>query len=725
MKGFILNYSHAGLKALLLSIVVIPVAISGSLHSQTCQVCDLIDKVNPFSIEGTVRAISGEDSVNIDGMMTLIKTRYTFSDQKTTAMKYLMKVASDLGYQPWTEEFILTIDTPDLTGIDISSGMDTVWAGSIEGNIFRATASDGWTAFELISSVGGRVIELVNSPGGRLFAACKTIGSGYGRIFTSTDGGVTWILSYDGNNQNVYALNTITFWNEDFGFAAGDAGSFLYTADGGESWFSEVDPSEFGYRSINGSSATGPFHFWVVTTGGYLYESENFGRTWMPVYQASAWVNDVDFFNADRGIIVGNKVTCYTTDGGENWTETVVDADLRCVVMVDSVKAIASGGGGDIWISEDGGATWTGTGVECTGETDVWRIAVSDSGTIWGAGRDEVVRVATDEYLPPDCSIYAFSDTIFGKNIIFRREGETLPGNRIIICGHYDSINRSTDPFVCAPGADDNGSGVASVMECARLLADARLEKTVEFILFDGEELGLMGSVAFARDLDPSVTYEGVFNIDMAGNDYAGNSTISVAGYDGTADTVLVDLLMRSSESYNRIYSLDWGFRGSHQPASDNLAFKEIDEIPAVLIIETGYFENPHYHNCTDLVDFMDFNYVADVVRSVLGAAVSLAGLRSVPLAEQVVLYQNYPNPFFSSTSIPFELPESLPVELSIFDVSGRRVARLINERLGPDRIVYQWDGRNETGETVASGLYFIRLEAGPYTKVKKTVILR
>jgi len=66
------------------------------------------------------------------------------------------------------------------------------------------------------------------------------------------------------------------------------------------------------------------------------------------------------------------------------------------------------------------------------------------------------------------------------------------PGDVVIICGHYDST--SGEPTVLAPGADDNASGVAAVMEAARILAGYPFDFTVRFIAFFREEQGLYGS---------------------------------------------------------------------------------------------------------------------------------------------------------------------------------------------------------------------------------------
>jgi flagellar hook assembly protein FlgD len=108
------------------------------------------------------------------------------------------------------------------------------------------------------------------------------------------------------------------------------------------------------------------------------------------------------------------------------------------------------------------------------------------------------------------------------------------------------------------------------------------------------------------------------------------------------------------------------------------------------------------------------------------------AGRRSLFVTEAVslpalplTLYQNYPNPFNPSTTISYYLPEDSPVALTVYDVSGRRVADLIGKAEKKGRHSVTWDGRNETGGSAASGIYFSRLTVGKETISKKMVMLR
>lgn len=94
-----------------------------------------------------------------------------------------------------------------------------------------------------------------------------------------------------------------------------------------------------------------------------------------------------------------------------------------------------------------------------------------------------------------------------------------------------------------------------------------------------------------------------------------------------------------------------------------------------------------------------------------------------IPLAFR--LSQNYPNPFNPVTTIDYSIAEKTVVDLVIFDVSGRRVRTLVSERQLPGGYSVIWDGRNDGGRQVATGVYFYRLTAGINRNVKKMVILR
>ncbi len=123
--------------------------------------------------------------------------------------------------------------------------------------------------------------------------------------------------------------------------------------------------------------------------------------------------------------------------------------------------------------------------------------------------------------------------------------------------------------------------------------------------------------------------------------------------------------------------------------------------------------------------------YASPLGRSYAGAAYVLYGVgwltgaRTPEFPPALVVEPNYPNPFSSSTWIRFSLPRASAVTVMIYDVLGRRVATLSRPGLGPGEQRILWDGRDERGRRVSSGVYFYRVEAGGVSETRKAVLTR
>jgi flagellar hook assembly protein FlgD len=94
------------------------------------------------------------------------------------------------------------------------------------------------------------------------------------------------------------------------------------------------------------------------------------------------------------------------------------------------------------------------------------------------------------------------------------------------------------------------------------------------------------------------------------------------------------------------------------------------------------------------------------------------------PLPSAFELAQNYPNPFNPETVIEYQLPRAAEVEITIFNLRGQKVAALVQgqQPAGSHKII--WDGQDESGRRVASGVYLYQLQAGKLVAMKKMLIL-
>ena len=88
-------------------------------------------------------------------------------------------------------------------------------------------------------------------------------------------------------------------------------------------------------------------------------------------------------------------------------------------------------------------------------------------------------------------------------------------------------------------------------------------------------------------------------------------------------------------------------------------------------------------------------------------------------------LSQNYPNPFNPSTTISFGVPRVSQVNITIYDILGKKVTTLVNEKMEPGYYFKTWDSRNKYGNEVAAGIYFYQIHAEGFTKTRKLILLK
>ena len=96
-----------------------------------------------------------------------------------------------------------------------------------------------------------------------------------------------------------------------------------------------------------------------------------------------------------------------------------------------------------------------------------------------------------------------------------------------------------------------------------------------------------------------------------------------------------------------------------------------------------------------------------------------------VYIPEKFSLKQNYPNPFNPKTTIRFSLPKDSNVELFVYDVNGKIVKEFINTSMQPGNYKVVWDGTNQSGVLVGSGIYFYRIKAGSFIASQKMIFLK
>ena len=224
-----------------------------------------------------------------------------------------------------------------------------------------------------------------------------------------------------------------------------------------------------------------------------------------------------------------------------------------------------------------------------------------------------------------------------GMNVLAGRPQDSAKkGDRILVAAHYDTVSGS-------PGADDNASSIAAILELAHLLANRSTKHPLEIAFFDGEEQGLKGSLAFVAK-DPHLQQlAAVINLEMVG--YRCQSMGCQQYPEGlpsvpqskVGDFIAVvgdrehDFLLQAFQSSEQsglppVFTLPIPLRGLLTPdllRSDHAPFW-VSNIGAVMVTDSANFRNPHYHQPTDTLNTLDMDFLAGVTQLVVNATAAL-----------------------------------------------------------------------------------------------------
>jgi Zn-dependent M28 family amino/carboxypeptidase len=245
--------------------------------------------------------------------------------------------------------------------------------------------------------------------------------------------------------------------------------------------------------------------------------------------------------------------------------------------------------------------------------------------------RDEIYRVF-DEDLGLSVSLdpFTYSSSTY-HNVVATHPGVVTPGQVYVVGAHYDSTNgrdAGTDPNETpgAPGADDNASGVAGVLEAARVLSQFNFQSTVVFIAFDREEQGLHGSNHYAG-AHAGDDIRGMISLDMIAYNPAGTHQDKAWVYYAYDTSPLMQQLADALDTYGGITA-----EFDSIPYSDHAPFDAAGFDAALLIehaMSKGAYANPNYHKWSDSVDtpdYIDYAYATGMTRGTVGYLAEYAG---------------------------------------------------------------------------------------------------
>ncbi|MEK7257696.1 MAG: M20/M25/M40 family metallo-hydrolase, partial [Bacteroidota bacterium] len=367
--------------------------------------------------------------------------------------------------------------------------------------------------------------------------------------------------------------------------------------------------------------------------------------------------------------------------------------------------------------------------------------------TAGAAHLQEVKDLLYFKFLDSHLETY-LQEFLFGNygadNIIGRLIGTENESSTYIIDGHFDTVND-------APGADDNGSAVAGVLEALRVLSPYSFKKSIKFIGFDLEEEGLIGSSKYVQQgILPSETIEGVLNFEMIGyyseapntqqfppgfgiifpvaynqvladqnrgnfitNIADGNSATLQAAYDSAAAHYVPDLRRISIQA-----PANWQIITPDLARSDH-AYFWLGGIPALMLTDGANYRNPNYHTPNDKIETLDFTFMRRVVQAAVATLAEIAEIQHAttwwadteffsPTSEPAACeFSLSPNPVNDFLQVTWEncLPEA--AAFSLLDTNGRVVRQQFFSKISQENF------RRMDLSGLEGGVYFLKIESG------------
>lgn len=303
-------------------------------------------------------------------------------------------------------------------------------------------------------------------------------------------------------------------------------------------------------------------------------------------------------------------------------------------------------------------------------------------------GEDE--RIMSRHYLQPGNELaYQFIKTelerhgykvdsmlfrISGKNILGIKEGTIHPKQYVLLGAHYDSYPAG----LLAPGADDNASGVAAVLEAARVFKDESFPYTIVLGLWDEEEIGLLGSKAYVQSIgSDNDTLLGYINLDMIGWDGDDDGLVEINVRSVANSLKIAEVAQKCNDDYSIGLNLQVINPG---PNSSDFASFWSGGYSAIGINEVYYGAdaNPYWHSVGDTLGNFNIDYFFRCTKLALGIIAEIAGDRSGSVVG-VRDYQAqnngvlvYPNPFSSVFYVQPEKNNTAITRITIVDISGK-----------------------------------------------------
>ena len=579
-------------------------------------------------------------------------------------------------------------------------------------------------------------------------------GPPYSMVLRTTDGGASWINlgpwrgTTDGSR---YPLCGVSLVDPKIGVAVGsghadnlgkDVGVFLRTTDGGITWTSSVFPDRMfqavHFRDANngtlvgrGTDSLGDLSVILRTTDA--------GTTWTDQSVRSSGgqgLSSVAFGDGGSGIAVGRMVLRTTDGGATSWSQWGTAFDLHSVSFIDVNLGWAAGDGGTILRTTDGGELWAS---QSTGTMlPIQRVSFVDAdvGVAIASGRDP--HRDRDVWIVIRTTNAGASWTTSPIDSLHRLQDICLADRTTAVAIGTAYVPQEDREVGLLVRSTDSGATWNTVARDT--ISPLRALRFVD--ASSGWAVGDSGLIIHTSDggqtwtRQMSGTFRGLNAVAFAdvrhGLVAAGDSILRTTDGGATwrpqaclaSGFGLRGLSLSTPEAATAVGGESHSSPMGHGGRWWTAALCRSSDGGATWTMSLSSSRN----GMLEAVSFADDRTGTAVgpggliLRTTTGGTTWTQDERPpvAALPAEMKLYQNYPNPFNPSTTIKFELPKTSHVSLTVYDILGREVSVLVNERRDAGVHEVRLDGSN-----LASGVYFYRLQTGDFTQTKRLLLLR
>lgn len=284
-------------------------------------------------------------------------------------------------------------------------------------------------------------------------------------------------------------------------------------------------------------------------------------------------------------------------------------------------------------------------------------------------------NIVAADYLKQTLTQYRFlvEDIPFsnsGRNIVAFKNGKVNTKQAYILCAHYDCVGNATMKF---QGADDNASGAAALLEAARVLQSVDFPYTLILAFWDEEEVGLLGSKAFAPDGPVGFwDVKATINLDMIGYDGNVDSLAMIHTFPVGNSVSLAQKIMEVNTRYQT--DLQTTIKNPGNKSTDHNSFWNVGATAIGLTEDYDKDFNPNWHLWGDSIENMHLPYFTKMSKLAIAAICDitqtgrLTGLKDFPTLD----FSIYPNPAFNALTL--QLNAAINGTVRIYNVMGKEI---------------------------------------------------